>query len=121
MPYIESKIPNIGFLPTGPNDFGTSDQIIDEIDDELNGERFAYAGTPSDITGHSPDNGQQEISGSEISELKSEYIASDSEAISFNSHHSSSEGLDGLDGVEDMTASHLSTSTVRRKSDDHIV
>jgi len=119
MPYIESKS-NVGFLPfnESPSDFDSA-RIIDEIEDQLQGDRYASTKTASEeALDAATELLQQGMSGSETgSELSPVDIATDSEGISVQSHHSSSSELNQVD---DMFASHLSTSTVRRKSGDDI-
>lgn len=127
MPYIESAKSQVGFLPfqESPTNGDTTTQvqqydpttnIMDDIDDQLQGDRYASTRTASEEALDATEQAQQGIgSGSESSELSPVDIATDSEAISVESHHSSSSELG-----DDMFASHLSTSTVRRKSDDQL-
>jgi len=101
MPYIESKISNDGFLPYG--------DVIDDIDDHLAGDRFVSAKTASEES--LPVFQELSIGSATPSDINPVEIATDSEAISFQSHHSSTSDL------TDMFASQISTHTIRRKSE----
>ena len=120
MPYIESKMSSVGFLPYDQHGDDPTERIIDEIDDQLNQDRFASALTVSEeaLLSVAEENTERtrETSESEMSGPVS--IATDSDAVSLQSLHSSSSEKDQI--AHDLSASHLSTSTVRRKSNDDV-
>ena len=148
MPYIESNLTTVGFLPSAydggqPNldqsDLSTSpdpiessapptplntESIIDQIDEEIDQlaqDRFASTLSQSEeALLESSEAAQDSLrSASEISDLSQVEVATDSEAVSIQSHHSSGDNLsqdleNQISG--EMSASLQSTSTVRRNS-----
>lgn len=107
---------NVGFPPAdvspGPS-YNVSDEILDQIDDHLHGDRFATTLSTSEEALYSP---QPPVSESEMSDIDGE-IVTDSEAISVQSHHSSMS--DFGPGTADYPTDDIftSTGTVREQSD----
>lgn len=128
MPYIETQISNFGFpladvspADVSPahsyNGFSRSDEILDEIDDHLHRDRFATTRSTSDEAIYSPQPPNSESEMSLIDVDIADDIATDSEAISVQSHHSSMSDFEPRTSDFPTDDIFQSTGTVREQED----